>query len=108
MERDVHLCSGGSVADGAGTVHDDRDLVVVAVKDGEGAEMQAADVGHDSGETRRDALLRDFAGWSEDNFRVADKPGIHPVGRITNASRTPNLAAAFWKSAGDSGGVACQ
>jgi hypothetical protein len=57
MERDVHLCSGGSVADGAGSVHDDRDLVVFAVKDGEGTEMQAADVGHDSRETGRDALL---------------------------------------------------
>jgi hypothetical protein len=47
------------VADGARGVHDDGDLVVFAVKDGEGAEMEAADVSHDSGETRRDALLRE-------------------------------------------------
>jgi hypothetical protein len=44
---------------GAGAIHDDGDLVVgvFAVDGGEGAEMDAADVGHDSGEARRDALL---------------------------------------------------
>ena len=45
---------------GARGVHDDGDLVVLgvfAVDGGESSAMQAADVGHDSGVARRDALL---------------------------------------------------
>ncbi len=51
MERNVHLVSVGSVAVGAGHIHDDVDVAVVAVDFavdcGEGAEELLNDVGKD-------------------------------------------------------------
>src|SRR5260370_38577481 len=49
MERNVHLTSGSSIAHGAGHIHDDVDVAVVAVDfavdGGEGAEELLNDVG---------------------------------------------------------------
>jgi hypothetical protein len=85
----------------ARAVHDDGDVVVVAilaVDGGKGTDMEAAEVGHDSGEARRDALLGEELLESGEKF-VDFIGGLEPADVVSWATEPEDSASFCWARA---------